>query len=168
MPPHKPVSALDKAMRLLAVRAYSSGELTKKLLCAGFPADEVEAAIRECETRRYIDDRLFANDCAEMWLSRGHGARSIGYKLRQRGVDPELAAAAVASSSEQEPEAARLAIQSKLPSLLREKDPRKRRAKALRFLAGRGFSGDAAGAAMKVLAQAVAEAGTPDAEETIL
>ena len=167
MPPRKPISALDKAMRLLAVRAYSSGELTRRLLRAGFPADEVDSAIRECETRRYIDDRLFAEDCAEMWLSRGHGARSIGYKLRQRGIAPELAAAAVAASSEQEPEAARLAIQAKLPSLLREKDPRKRRAKALRFLAARGFSGAAAGAAMKILAQAVAEADGTDGEETI-
>ncbi len=167
MPPRQPVSALDKAMRLLAVRAHSSGELTQKLLRAGFPADEVESAIRECEKRRYIDDRLFAGDCAEMWLSRGHGTRSITYKLRQRGVAPELVNAAVAASSEQEPEAARLAIQAKLPALLREKDPRKRRAKALRFLAGRGFGGAAVSAAMKFLAQAVAEAGDADTDEAI-
>ncbi|MBQ6351979.1 MAG: regulatory protein RecX [Lentisphaeria bacterium] len=158
MPPKKAISALDKAMRLLAVRAYSTNELTQRLFRSGFPPDEVEAAVRECEKRHYLNDRLFAEDCAEMWLERGHGARSIRHKLYQRGVPAELAAAAIAGTEEQEPEAACTAIRSKLPSLLREPDPRKRRAKALRFLAGRGFTGNAAAAAMKLLAQAAADA----------
>lgn len=154
MTPRRPVSALDKALRLLSSRAYSSGELTQRLLRAGYPAEEAAAAVEECRKRHYLDDRMFAEDCADMWLTRGHGARSIRQKLRQRGISSELAADVLTLSAEHETEAACRAIESKLPSLLREKDLRKRRAKALRFLASRGFTGDAVGAAMKHLAAA--------------
>ena len=152
MTPHRPVSALDKALRLLSARAYSSGELTQRLIRAGYLSEEAAAAVEECRKRHYLDDRMFAEDCADMWLARGHGARSIRQKLRQRGIPSELVADVPALSPEHETEAACRAIESKLPSLLREKDPRKRKAKALRFLAARGFTGDAVGAAMKLLA----------------
>lgn len=151
---NRPISALDKALRLLSARAYSSGELNQRLIRAGYPPEEAAAAVEECRQRHYLDDRMFAEDCAGMWLERGHGTRSIRNKLRQRGVSSELAADVLSLSSEHETEAACRAIESKLASLLREKDLRKRKAKALRFLAARGFSGDAVGEAMKRLSAA--------------
>lgn len=154
MTPHRPISALDKALRLLSARAYSSGELTQRLIRAGYPPEETAAAVEECRKRHYLDDRMFAEDCAGMWLERGHGTRSIRLKLKQRGISSELAADVLSISSEHEAEAACRAIESKLPSLLRERDLRKRKAKALRFLAARGFAGEAVGAAMKHLAAA--------------
>lgn len=167
MPARRPTSALERALRLLSARAHTGSELRQKLLRAGFPPDEVDAAISECEKRHYLDDRLFAEDCTSLWLNRGHGARSIRCKLRQKGIDAELADAALERSEDREPEAACRAIEGKLPSLLREKDPRKRRAKALRFLAARGFSGNALSAAMKRLAEAVkGNGGDADGDET--
>lgn len=169
MPPRRPTSALERAMRLLSVRAHTSSELRLKLLRGGFPPDEVDSAVNECERRHYLDDRMFAEDCAGLWLERGHGARSIRCKLRQKGISDELAGDALKLSEEREPEAACRAIDAKLPSLLREKDPRKRRAKALRFLAARGFTGIAVSEAMKHFAAAVetnrnANDGTPPEE----
>ena len=161
MPPRRPATALERAMRLLSMRAHTSCELRRKLLRAGFPHDEVDAAIAECEKRHYLDDRLFAEDCANLWLNRGHGAHSIRMKLLQKGISPELASAASDNSEEAESEAARRAIDGRMPSLLREPDPRKRRAKALRFLAARGFSGTALSAAMKQLDAAEEAAGAP-------
>ena len=165
MPPRRPTNALDRAMRLLSVRAHTGSELRQKLLRAGFSRDEVEAAISECEKRHYLDDRMFAEDCTALWLDRGHGIRSIRSKLRQKGIPAELAAAAIERTEEAEPEAACRAIESRLQALLREKDKRKRRAKALRFLAARGFSGSALGAAMKHLAAAEREIGEPDDDD---
>ena len=162
MPTRRPVNAMERAMRLLSARAHTGSELRQKLLRAGFPRDEVEATVKECEKRHYLDDRMFAEDCTDLWLERGHGIRSIRCKLRQKGIPAELADAALARSEEAEPEAACRAIESRLSSLLREKDTRKRRAKALRFLAARGFSGSALGAAMKRLAAAERELGEPD------
>ena len=146
---------MERAMRLLSARAHTGSELRQKLLRAGFPPDEVRSAVEECEKRHYLDDRMFAEDCTALWLNRGHGTRSIRVKLRQKGIPAELAAAALDRAEEEEPTAACRALESKLPSLLREKDPRKRRAKALRFLAARGFSGAALSSAMKRLAAAV-------------
>lgn len=162
MPPRRPATAMERAMRLLSMRAHTSCELRQKLLRAGFPSDEVDSAIAECEKRHYLDDRLFAADCTDLWMERGHGARSIRQKLRQKGIPAELAAEALGNSEDAEPEAACRAIDGKLPSLLREKDPRKRRAKALRFLAARGFSGSALSAAMKRLEAAEKASGTGD------
>ena len=147
MPPRRPATAMERALRLLSARSHTGSELRRKLLRAGFPFDEVEQAVAECEKRHYIDDRMFAEDCAGLWLDRGHGARSIRCKLRQKGIPAELANDVLSDTEEQEPEAACRAIESKLPSLLRETDSRKRRAKALRFLAARGFSGTALSAA---------------------
>ena len=155
MPPRRPASALERAMRLLSVRAMTGGELRQKLLRAGFPADEVDTAVGECEKRHYLDDRMFAEDCADLWLERGHGTRSIRLKLRQRGVPAEIAEDALKMAGEREAEAACRAVDGKLPALRREKDPRKRRDKALRFLAARGFYGAALSAAMKHLAAAL-------------
>jgi regulatory protein len=155
MMPHRPISALDKALRLLSARAYSSGELNQRLIRAGYPQEEAAAAVEECRRHHYLDDRMFAEDCAEMWLERGHGALSIRQKLRQRGVSAEFAAEALNMSKEQETEAAYRAIESKLPSLFREKDHSKRQAKALRFLVARGFSGDVLRDAMRYLDTAI-------------
>ena len=157
MPPKAPPSALEKALRLLSVRALSGAELTVRLRRAGFPPEEVAAAVRECAKHRYIDDALLAEDCAGSWQRRGHGARSIRCKLRQRLIPQELADAALAATAEHETETAENAIEAKLPSLLREKDPMKRKAKALRFLAARGFSPEAIRAAMARLRDAVRE-----------
>ena len=158
MPPRRPQSAMERAIRLLSVRAHTNCELRQKLLRAGFPPDEVDQAVDECEKRHYLNDRLFAEDCTNLWMERGHGSRSIRGKLRQKGIDAETADAALGQLEEREPEAACRAIEGRLPSLLREKDPRKRRAKALRFLAARGFSGSALSAAMKRFDAAVKDA----------
>ena len=147
-------------MRILSVRGCSVAELTAKLRRAGYSADDTRQAVEECLKRRYLNDELLAEDCTAMWRDRGHGSRSIRYKLRQRGLSSELTESALAATSERENASAVAAIESRLYALLREKDPRKRRAKALRFLAGRGCSGTAVTAAMRRLR----EAGADDAD----
>ena len=148
-------------MRILSVRGCSVAELTAKLRRSGYPAGETRQAVEECIKRRYLNDELLAEDCTALWRDRGHGSRSIRYKLRQRGLSAELTESALAATQEQETDSAVSAIESRLYALLREKDPRKRRAKALRFLAARGFSGDAVAAAMRRLKAA----GNDDEEE---
>ena len=154
MMPRTPPSALEKAMRILSARGCSVAELTAKLRRAGYTADDTRQAVEECVRRRYLNDELLAEDCTAMWRERGHGSRSIRYKLRQRGLSAALTENAIAATSEQEEASAVGAIESRLYSLLREPDIRRRRAKALRFLAARGFSGEAVSAAMRRLREA--------------
>ena len=149
-------------MRILSVRGHSVAELTAKLRRAGYPAEDTRQAVEECVRRRYLNDELLAEDCAALWRERGHGSRSIRYKLRQRGLSEELTENAISDTLEQENDSAVSAIESRFYTLLREKDPRKRRAKALRFLASRGFSGAAISAAMRHLKAAADSSGDDD------
>ena len=137
-----PVSALEKAMKLLNSRAYSETELTAKLLQAGFPEPEVESAVNECKRRRFIDDALLAEDYTALLRMRNTGSRVIRQKLIRRGLAAEIAGHTLPEedSAGAEREAAYRALDYKWRLLSRESDLRKKREKAFRYLAGRGFA----------------------------
>ena len=132
-------SALEKAMRILGVSARSGHELTQKLIGSGYSPSEAESAVAECVRRGYVNDALLASDLAAGGLDRGAGVRKVRQKLLRRGLDRELVAQALEENRDREPESARRVLAAKWRSLSGEKDPRKKRAKAFRFLTGRGF-----------------------------
>lgn len=151
------VSAMEKAMRLLAVRGYAEAELFQRLCRGGYPAADAREAVDNCKRHGYINDSLFAADKAAMLRMRGKGGRAVRYELLKSRIDPELVAETMAA---EEPgadlEAARRAMQGKAALLKRETDPRKRREKLLRFMASRGFSADTARKVMKEMESAMA------------
>lgn len=136
-----PVSALEKAMKILDRRACSAAELRSKLLQAGFPEDEIESAVDECKRRRFIDDTLLAEDYTTLLRMRNTGSRVIRQKLVRRGLAAEIIDSALPeeNSPAAEREAALRALDYKWRLLSRESDLRKKREKAFRYLAGRGF-----------------------------
>lgn len=138
--PKKQISPLERAMRLLSVRSYSEQELLAKLRRAGvLPADAL-AAVAECRRRGYLNDALLAEDCAHALSARGSGARLIRMRLRNRGLASEHVEAALEKTADLEIDSARRALDYKLRMLSKESDPRRKREKAFRFLAARGFS----------------------------
>ena len=140
MPPASPPSAMTKAMKLLAIRSLSEQELLEKLRHAGFPDHECDAAIAECVKRHYLNDEQLTADCVSLLHQRNLGARMIKQKLLRRGLDSDRISELLSESPEEEVEAARRAMEGKLHSLTRETDPRKKKEKLFRFMAGRGFS----------------------------
>ena len=136
-----PVSALEKAMKILDRRACSASELNSKLRQAGFPEDEVDSAVNECKRRRFIDDTLLAEDYTALLRMRNTGSRMIRQKLIRRGLAAEIIDSALPeeNSVTAEREAAIRALDYKWRLLTRETDLRKKREKAFRYLAGRGF-----------------------------
>src|SRR5262249_49678799 len=48
------------ALRLLAGKRLSRAQLAKKLRDRGFAPDVIREAVEECERRKYLDDRTFA------------------------------------------------------------------------------------------------------------
>ena len=132
-------SALEKAMRILSVSAKTGHELKEKLLQSGYSPTEAESAVEECVKRNYVNDTLLASDFTACSLGRGSGCRKIRQKLLRRGLDRELVEQALEENKDSEPESARQALAFKWKSLSRETDPYKKRAKAFRFLAGRGY-----------------------------
>ena len=137
------ISAMDKAVKILSVAPVSEAELRRKLFRAGYPEILVEQAVSECLRRGYINDELLASDSAEYLTMRGTGRRMVKMKLIRRGIDRELVESAVADTDpELELDAAKYALDCKLRLLSREKDWRKRKEKAFRFLVSRGYTSD--------------------------
>ncbi|MCI5778253.1 MAG: recombination regulator RecX [Lentisphaeria bacterium] len=137
-----PIPALHKAMNLLAARPLSEIELLNRLRRAGYSDPEADAAIAECRKRRYLDDNQLTQDGVTALRERNLGGRQIRLRLQRRGLDPEQIQAQLEQDPEAEFSAAVRAKATKERLLKTEPDPRKKREKLFRFLAGRGFSSE--------------------------
>jgi len=126
-------------MRLLGVSARSGRELEQRLIRSGYSPLEAAAAVEECRRRGYVNDTLLASDCAAAGIDRGAGCRKLRQKLLRRGLERDVVEQALEANREREPESARRVLAAKWRTLSGEKDPRKKRARAFRFLVGRGF-----------------------------
>lgn len=90
-------SAWDAALRLLGTRARSAAEMRQRLAGRGFEADEVDSVLERLETAGLIDDVEFAGE----WVTSRHrnsnrGRLALRRELRTKGIDPEVAEAALA------------------------------------------------------------------------
>ena len=158
MMPRPRCSALEKAMRLLAVSARTGYELREKLLKSGYSPTEADGAVSECCRRGYVNDELYASDFTACSIDRGSGIRKVRQKLLKKGLDRELVEQTLEENREREPESARMVLAGKWRNLSRETDPYKKRAKAFRFLVGRGFS---AGLAAELVREISSGDGSP-------
>jgi regulatory protein len=133
---------LKKAYDLLSRRAHSSQEMRNKLSKREYSVKDIDTVISECERLGFLNDELFANDYAAELGRQGKGSFQIKMRLRKKGIPDDLTEQALANMDNNEYENAEQALQGKLRSLVNETDLNKRRQKAYRFLAYRGFSGD--------------------------
>jgi regulatory protein len=158
-----PAVVLEAAARLLEVRPRSVAEVRRRLGDAGYRVDLVEGAIERLAALGYLDDAAFARAWVES-RDRAHprGARSLRDELRRKGVAGEAIEAALAereavaggrgpteegpppegeraASANADREAAERLLARRGASLLREPDPRRRRARAYALLARSGF-----------------------------
>ena len=159
----KSIPPEDYAVRLLARRAYSVASLRKKMLEKQYGTTETEQVIYRFLQHGYLNDHLFAESLAASLHHMGYGKKRIISKLREKGISGEIIQESLekilekraeqdvfshrepdgAEKSEEfdspEESAALKALKSKWRTLKNEPDVRKKKEKALRFLAGRGF-----------------------------
>ena len=84
----EPKSLHERALGLLAVRARSRVELRRRLLSAGFPADEVDAEVATLASVGLLDDEAFARAAVEEATGRRlQGRRAVVASLSARGVE---------------------------------------------------------------------------------
>jgi regulatory protein len=96
--------AYTAALRLLTRRGYAEAELNGRLLDKGYSATETDAAVARCRDLGYLDDVHFAQQRALALLRNGRAVgRRARLDLRQRGIDEELAVAAVAAAETEHP-----------------------------------------------------------------
>jgi regulatory protein len=93
------------ALRLLAAKRLTKAQLTKKLRDRGFAADVAREAVEECERRKYLDDRTFA----QLFVSNALERKPVGRMrllrdLIKQGIESELAREIVAETEAGEDE----------------------------------------------------------------
>jgi len=84
------------ALRVLAGRAHSTGELREKLRRRALRAADVDSVVARLKDAGYLDDRRFAEGFASARLNNQRlGRTRVAQDLRQRRVAPALAESTV-------------------------------------------------------------------------
>lgn len=132
-------SLRERALRLLARREHSRTELQRKLAPHAESAEELEALLTDLVERRLLSDERYVEMRMNARGARFGNAR-LAHELRTQGVSEDLVNTALASS-EDEQNRARLVWQRKFGHKT-ERPEANERARQIRFLMGRGFSGE--------------------------
>lgn len=103
----------------LTGRARSRAELAKKMASKNVPDDVAAQLLDRFEEVGLIDDAAFAQEwVTQRQEGKGLARRALAQELRRKGIDDELARAALDTvETEDEVEAARLLVQRKLRSM---------------------------------------------------
>lgn len=134
--------AREAALRLLAVRARSAGELSDRLRRKGFREELTAAVVTSLAEVGLVDDEAFARAWADEKVRlRPTGPRRLTQELLSKRIDRELIARVVEETFREhsELELARRAVEKKVRVSGGAEDA-KRRARLHSFLLRRGFS----------------------------
>jgi len=136
---------LGFALKRLARRSHSEGELSKKMARALYSPKEIETTLAFLAERGYLNDAAFAREIALASAERKHwGPARIQQKLRSLDLsENDIAGALVESFPEGEEEAS---ARRALERFRKRGGPggERGRARAYRHLLGRGFSPEVA------------------------
>ena len=126
------------------MRPRARRELERRLLAAGFDADEVADVLVRLERVGLIDDEAFAKQMAEyQFSSRRAGRRAVTSALLAKGIEPALAALAADGAPDDEQQRAHdLAVAR--AGRLRGVEPAKAFARLTSLLVRRGYGPDVA------------------------
>ncbi len=134
--------AYAEALRLLSYKARTRRELVDKLAGKGYPDGTIELVLERLAALGLVNDEEYAREWAETAARHKHyGPARIEASLRQRGIDREAAARAVAAllAERGEAELAADAARKKLGSRGNPTDASAVR-KLIGYLTRRGFS----------------------------
>ena len=135
-------------MAALARRAHSRAELGRKLARKGYEAEEVTAALDRAAAAGYLDDAAYARGLAGRRAS-ARGPAAIAAELRAKGVGRDDTDAALARL---DPEQERMAAATLAQRMVGPGADRAATQRAAARLLRRGFSADAAWAAVRAAA----------------
>lgn len=98
---------MNRAVKLLAAKPRSIGELRQRLLEKLWTNDEiVDAVIEKLKEYKYLDDEQFARDLAVSKLrQKPQGKRRLQQSMSQKKLDKELVDTAITEAFEKLPEA---------------------------------------------------------------
>ncbi|HWI84210.1 recombination regulator RecX [Ramlibacter sp.] len=138
-PPGAQLSLKGRALRLLANREHSRAELERKLAPHEEEPGQLRRVLDELQAKGFIDEQRFVDSVLHRRASR-LGASRIRQELQGKGVPAALIADAVTHLKATEVQRAREVWQRRFGVVPADAQERARQA---RFLAARGFGGDA-------------------------
>lgn len=77
----------DTALKYLASRARTCGEMEKHLLTKGFEPEEIRQTIEHLKELRYLDDMDYCSRYLEYAFGKGRGELRVKRELEEKGVD---------------------------------------------------------------------------------
>ena len=132
------LSVKGRALKYLAAREHSRAELTRKLAPHAESAEEVERVLDELETRGFLSAERFAESVVHRKAAR-YGTARLKAELSQHQLPEDITRAVTQSLRETEQDRAQALWQKRFGEVAQTPAEL---AKQMRFLAGRGFSGD--------------------------
>ena len=132
-------SLKGRALRLLAQREHSRAELQRKLAMHEEAPGELAQALDELQAKGFIDEQRVIESVLHRRAAR-LGASRVRQELQAKGLPAEAVAQAVEALRGSEVERAREVWRKKFGSAPTDAA---QRAKQMRFLAARGFGGEA-------------------------
>ncbi len=134
--------AFESALEALALRERTTAELAAWLLKRGFERADVEDVLDRLVGSGALDDQRFATEfAADKRDLRGWGPERIREALYERGLEPALIEAAVAGESYSQQLARAVELLGRRSEQVFDE---RSRARALAFLARRGYDSDLA------------------------
>lgn len=138
-------TAMDDAVRMLARRARSSGELRRELVAKGHDHAEVDEVVLECESRLYLDDLGLARVVTENLRTRKRSSRSqIRIKLRERMLPDAVIEEAIGELDQDEENDLLREAATERARKMGGLDRQTAERRLIGFLARRGWSGERA------------------------
>ena len=134
-----PISLKGRALRLLSGREYSRAELERKLASHEETPGALAKALDELQAKDFINEQRVVDSVLHRRAPK-LGAQRIRQELQAKGLEPEAVADAVAHLRTTEVDRAREVWRKKFGNPPADATER---AKQMRFLATRGFGGDA-------------------------
>ena len=133
------LSLKGRALRYLAAREHSRAELERKLAAHAESAEQLALVLDELQAKDFISEARVVESVLNRRAGR-FGAARIRHELQGKGLAPEMVADAVSSLKASEVERAREVWRRKFGEVATDAAAR---GKQMRFLAARGFGGDA-------------------------
>ncbi len=145
-------AALELGLAALAKRDQPEHKIRAQLIKAGFESETIDSVIERLQSKRILNDERFAHAHVRARVAKGIGVERIRLELQQLGVDTEVILLATSAPAQDASELAFEALQRRV-----QKSPPLNRARAMRFLSGRGFSDDEVEHAVSLVFGAVDE-----------
>jgi regulatory protein len=149
-------SLRGRALRLLSRREFSRLELRNRLRSHAEDAAELESLLDDLAQRGWLSDARYA-DALVRKRKDSHAHAAIQRELKQAGVSPEVAAAALGTAEPEADFAAALALLRR--KFRRAPADEKEKARQVRFLMARGYS-------LGIALRSVKQSAASDGDET--